>query len=124
MDRSEFMFRYIEECMYPLCLEIILRENYNLRDDSKVYESIVCQFQQVMDKFVEKENNKREEEQEELLANVRQNILKRIAKDVNELFKDADAAELGKRMMKEKLDDDFFLRLTRELREKEETGGK
>ena len=50
--------------------------------------------------------------------------MKRIAKDVNELFKDADAAELGKRMMKEKLDDDFFLRLSRELREKEETGGK
>lgn len=122
MNKSEFMYRYIEECMSPLCLDIILRENYNLRDDSKIYESIVCQFQRVMDKFIETENYKREEEQDELLANVRQEILKKIASDINRLFTGINKEELNKKLMTEKLDDNFFLMLSRDLREKEEAG--
>ena len=122
MNKGEFMYRYIEECMSPLCLDIILRENYNLRDDSKIYESIVCQFQRVMDKFIETENYKREEEQDELLANVRQEILKKIASDINRLFTGINKEELNKKLMTEKLDDNFFLMLSRDLREKEEAG--
>lgn len=123
MDRSEFMYRYIEECMYPICLGIILWENYTLRDDRERYRSIVYQFQRVMDKFIETENAKIEEEQEELLAFGRQEVLKRILNDVSRLFDDMDIDSLKTKLMREKLDDEFFLQLCRELR-KGEMGGK
>ena len=113
MNKSEFMYKYIEECMSPLCLDIILRENYNLVDDSKIYESIVCQFQKVMDKYHEMENHKKE---------VRQEVLKRISKDINNLFAGVDTDRLDKRIMTEKLDDNFFLTLSRDLRKREEKG--
>lgn len=122
MNKSEFMYKYIEECMSPLCLDIILRENYNLVDDSKIYESIVCQFQKVMDKYHEMENHKKEAEEDELLARVRQEVLKRISKDINNLFAGVDTDRLDKRIMTEKLDDNFFLTLSRDLRKREEKG--
>ena len=122
MNKSEFMYKYIDECMSPLCLDIILRENYNLWDDSKIYESIVCQFQKVMDKFHEMENHKKEVEQDELLANVRQEVLKKIAKDIDTLFAGVDTKEFNKKIMTEKLDDSFFLTLSRDLRKQEEIG--
>ncbi len=120
MTKSEFMYKYIEECMSPLCLYIILRENYNLWDDSKIYESIACQFQRIMDKFHEMKNHRKEEEQDELLANVRQEILKKIAEDIKNLFTGVDTDDLNQKLMKEKLDDSFFLALSQDLRNKEE----
>ncbi len=140
MTKEKFMFELIDQCIYVDCMDNIMVENFELRDDRQFYAMIEKQFIKCM-KFYEDMMElclqgritfeQLDYEMEEVLALLKQNVLKRIVDDFKKYLeytsldktqKRRGIQEFKEKLMQNKMTRDFLLEMMQKFRRLEEQG--
>lgn len=138
MTRDEFIFELIDQCMYIACLDNIMVENFELRDDTQFYIQIEKQFYSCI-KFYEEMSDlycrdvinisKMNEELQAVLALMHQKVLKRLFEDfdmylsatrLSDEEKERSRHKLKSRLATKTVDTEFLLNEIQNLRRLEQ----
>lgn len=138
MTKDEFIFELINQCMYIACLDNIIVENFELRDDIQFYMKIEEQFYSCI-RFYEDMSDlccrdiidtaKMNEELQGVLALMHQKVLKQLFADFNIYLTAARLSDEKREQSRQKLklelaektvNTEFLLTKIQELRKLEQ----
>ena len=92
MTKDKFLFELVDQCMFLACMDNIMIENFELRDDKEFYKQIENQFFSCIKFYKEMEDlyhkghiseQEMDEELSDVLALIRQKEMKQLVEDFN-----------------------------------------
>lgn len=138
MTKEKFLFELIDGCMYLACMDNIMIENFELRDDKEFYRQIEDQFFSCI-KFYESMDDlyhrggiseqELDEELKDVLFLIRQNGLKQLIKDfqiyldkavLSDSQKEEEIRKMKEEIFSKKIDTKYILEKIRKCRELEQ----
>ena len=138
MTKDKFLFELVDQCMFLACMDNIMIENFELRDDQEFYKQIENQFFSCIKFYKEMEDlyhkghiseQEMDEELSDVLALIRQKEMKQLVEDFNIYLcktglsdekKDEEIQKLKKELLSETIDTEFILKKIRDCRELEQ----
>ncbi len=138
MTKDKFLFELVDQCMYLACMDNIMIENFELRDDKEFYKQIETQFFSCIKFYKEMDDlyhkgciNEQEmdEELSDVLVLIRQKEMKLLVEDFNiylcrtgltDEVKNDELQKFKKELLSETIDTEFILKKIRECRELEQ----
>lgn len=138
MTKDKFLFKLVDQCMFLACMDNIMIENFELRDDKEFYKQIENQFFSCI-KFYKEMNDlyrkghiseqEMDEELSDVLALIRQKEMKQLVEDFDiylcktglaDKKKDEEIQKLKKELLSKTIDTEFVLKKIRDCRELEQ----
>lgn len=119
MTKEKFMFELIDQCMYIACLDNIIVENFELKDDAEFYEKIEEQFfscitfyEEMDDLYCNGEITEQEmdEDLKEVLALMRQDVLTKLFNDFGTYLEATKLSEEKRNEGLQKLKSELFMK--------------
>lgn len=138
MTKDKFLFELIDQCMYLACMDNIMIENFELRDDKEFYKQIENQFfscvkfYKEMDDLYRKRQISEQEMAEELsdiIVLIRQKEMKQLIEDfdiylcktgLSDAKKEEEIKKMKIEMLSGTIDTEFILKKVQKCRSLEQ----
>ncbi|MDE6847154.1 MAG: hypothetical protein K2J99_15510 [Lachnospiraceae bacterium] len=138
MTKDKFLFELIDQCMFLACMDNIMIENFELRDDKEFYKQIENQFFSCIKFYKEMDDLYRkgciseqemDEELSDVLVLIRQKEIKQLVEDfdiylyktdLTDVMKGDERQKLKNELLSETIDTEFILKKIRDCRELEQ----